>query len=383
MSKVLLMSSLLPTQIIEGLQAEDEEKKLGEGVMCAVATYMINSLLRAINTLEKGGTDDANPGDGGCQNRALVNRRLKQIDLKAECESLKKSGEAIKKLLNNRQGNDKPKKCSSSTFIREQFGGLMISQEMEFLVHCHVSAVLRTPYETLSNGVVMTKSDMSKLSKLSNGIGKLDACKRHKIVEENQKTLSILSLVYLREEAAQISTLGNEEKELMILMLSEEHTHVYTPDPIYESKTFGCLFYEVKTVLIRLREEEALVALKGVRSFHLLLQPKSCGAEFEVLPDEACALLSTTESVVIFEAVVNVDKQKMEELLIEHGFSNIVLAQAANEAPYEPKSTLEDIKVDKALCEINTFKERSLKIGHAFQLDHVYLDTLKNLRGKK
>ena len=133
-------------------------------------------------------------------------------------------------------------------------------------------------------------------------------------------------------------------------------------------------------MLLRLRDEQGIVCLKSIvgtgKPFHLLLQSKIPGNEFEVLPDEACTHLLPMTAVVVFEAVVNVDKERAAKLFNEHGFTNTMLAQAANEAPYEPKSTLNDVKELKAVEEIILYKEKGVKIGDFITLDHVYLNTL-------
>jgi hypothetical protein len=383
LEKTLIVSSLLPKSLVQGLQTEKKEENLGEASMCAVALLIVNAVLGATKVLKQRNYKslDANPGDGGCQARALELRRLTMMDLKDECASLEKIAKEIKTLVNIRKGNPKERlKCTSDVFFQNNFGALIVSKEMEYILHCYLSTVLRTPYQTLSNGVVMTRSEMSRLSVLSDKITVLDRDSRRKIVEENQKTLSMLSVAAIHFSATQITSLESEEKKLMITMLSPEQTHLFTPDVKYEPKAFGCLFYEAKTVLIRLREEQGIVCLKSIvatgHPSYLLLQSKISGKEFEILPEEECTLLPSMTSVIVFEAVVNVGKEKAKELLEEHGFTNTILSQAAKEAPYEPTSRLDDVKVPEAVIEITHHKEKGVKIGDFVALDHVYLNTL-------
>lgn len=389
----VLVTSLVPKSFIQGLQSGKKHETLCETQMCSVVLLIVNIALGAIKALKQGQYKcfDANPGDGGCQSRALELRRLFMIDLKEEYTALEKVASGIKVLVNKRKGNPKERsKCTAQAFFQAHVGTLTMSKEMEYILHCYLSTVLKTPYQTLANGVVMTRSDASKLSVLSSKITSvLDTPSLRKIVEGNQTTLSMLSVAAMRFAASQVISLGSDEKEQMMTMLSPEHTHLFTPDIIkYEPKAFGCLFYEVKTVLTRLREEQGIVCLKSIvvtgSPFHLLLQSPTSGKEFEVLTDEACTSLLPVTAIVVFEAVVKVEKEVASHLLMEHGFTDTILAQAAQEAPYEPKSTLDDVKVPKALEEIVAYKEKRVKIGDFILLDHVYLNTLSaELKNKK
>ncbi|MBS0646820.1 MAG: hypothetical protein JSR97_09575 [Verrucomicrobia bacterium] len=267
------ISSLLPAVILHGLQTEDEEKCLDEAAMCAVATLIVNTALGAIKALAKGHykSFDANPGNAGCQSLAVELRRLSNLGLQDECRSLGATVLRIKELVNRRKGDAKDPLSLPHLFFQKEFGDVFVSKAMEYLLHCYLSAVLRTPYQKLDSGIVMTRSESSKLSMLSSKITLLDGALRRKIVEENQRTLTRLSVHAAHEMASRLTSLELKEKELVVTMLSAENTHVFTPDPQYEPKSFGCLFYEVKTALTHLQEEQAIVCLESIR---VLLKPK-------------------------------------------------------------------------------------------------------------
>jgi hypothetical protein len=378
----VLLSSMLPQLVVAGLQTNKEGEKLGEGPMCAVALLIANTALGAIKALKEGDYKslDANPGDGGCQSRALELRRLTMLDLKDECAALEMSARKILEDVSERKKCLKGKE-PPQLFFRKHFEALTISKAMEYILHCYLSTCLRTPYHATAEGVVMTRSEVDKLLTLSARINKVfNGTLLRKIVEENQKILSMLSVDAMRFAAAQVNLLASEERRLMITMLSPENTHIFTPDIKYEPKAFGCLFYEVKTLLIRLREEQGIVCLKSIvasgKPFHLLLQSKVPGEELERVPDERYASFSPLTAVVVFEAVVKVEKERAGELLIEQGFTTTMLAQAAKESPYEPKSTLDAIKEPEAVKEMTDYKGRGEKMGDFITLDHVYLNTL-------
>lgn len=374
-----LVSSFLPNTLIENLKDEYGERGFKEAPMCALALLVINTVLGTIKTLKQNHFKglDANPGDGGCQLRALELSRLVKMDLKDELRLLEKTALEIKSLLNLRKGSPKEQaKSSSYVFFQAQLGALRISNEVQYLLHCYFSKVLRTPYAVNANGVTMTKSDISKLSILSEKIGALDVFVRRTIVESHQKQLSLLSMDAIRFSASQITSLESVEKELIVTMLSSEHTHLYTPDLKYEPKAFGSLFYEIKTVLIRLREERGIVCLKSIGNskelFHLLLQSKETGGEFEVIPEELAVAFPPTTPVIVIEAVVSVGKELVSQFIMEQGFTTVILVQSAKEAPYEPGSKLEDVKVPQAVEEINAYRQK----GTFLTLDHIYFNSL-------
>lgn len=72
LEKRLLASSLLPTEL------QEKFDELGKKEMCAIALLITNTALNAIKAFEQGlyKKFDANPGDGGCQMRALELRQL-------------------------------------------------------------------------------------------------------------------------------------------------------------------------------------------------------------------------------------------------------------------------------------------------------------------
>ncbi|MEK7340354.1 MAG: hypothetical protein WBD50_05235 [Candidatus Rhabdochlamydia sp.] len=78
--KRLLISSFLSTELQEKID------KLGEEEICAVALLIANTALNAIKAFEQSYCKkfDANPGDGGCQMRALELRQLMKKGLTEE-----------------------------------------------------------------------------------------------------------------------------------------------------------------------------------------------------------------------------------------------------------------------------------------------------------
>ncbi|MGL4539545.1 MAG: hypothetical protein ACRCU0_01020 [Candidatus Rhabdochlamydia sp.] len=377
MPTIFLNNSCL---IVNSLLAKKPQEidQLDEKKMCTVASFITKVVLSALEALKKHDYKkfDANPGDGGCQMRALELRRLMKMNLEEECSSLEKKVSKINSLVNERC-NSKEK---NSNFFQSNFSELRISKDIEYILHCHLSATIKKICITQENGVIVTKSDISRLSKFNKKIDLLNSEFRRKIVEENQKQLSILSVEAVRALSEGIFSLEEKEKKLLLTMLSEEHVHVFTPDEKYEPKTFGCLFYEVKAVLTCLKEERGIVCLKSITKakkepFYIFLQSKQPKKEFEVLSEKEYKSLNSNTLIIFFEAVMHVEKEMILKQL-ECGFSEEVLIQAAHEPPYEPKSSLKDIKKPEAFTEITTYKNKKTKESFLFSIDHVYLNSL-------
>jgi hypothetical protein len=169
-----------------------------------------------------------------------------------------------------------------------------------------------------------------------------------------------------------------EEKNLMETMLSLQHTHRYTPNATrIVSKYFGCLFFEIKTLLKRLSEMQAMICLTSIvppekKRFHILLRSPRPSEEFGVL--ENSEAFSKETPTVVFEAVVKENSRELAlQAIHQHGFSPIILALAANAPPYEPGSKYEEISDPAVKAEIARTPtiEKDL-----FTMDHVFLNCL-------
>lgn len=376
-----VISSLLPESLLAGLRVREEEERLGEAQVSAVSMLILNTVLGAIKVLKLRNYKDldANPADGGCQCRALELRRLMKLDLSEEMESLGKVATEIKAMVNKRKGSPKEQaKCSPQDFFQTHVEPLKVSQEMEYILHCYLSTVMRTPYQILDTGVVMTRSDLSKLKILSEKISLIGTGRQRKILEENQKTLSRLSVEAMRRAAESVTFLNDVERDLAIKMLSVEQSHIFSLSPQYEPKTFGLLFYEIKTLLFQLRQEQGIVCIKRIvkesGSYMLFLQSPKPESEFELISEEN---ILQTSCLTVFDAVLSVDKTRAIELLKEESFTNLILMQSALQPPYEPSSKLEDVKVAEARAEIQAYREKNSPMKEFFTLDHIYFTTLE------
>ena len=376
---IFLVSSLLPSSLIDKLVEKGEVEK----PMCATSLLIVNIALEAIEALNADNYKafDANPGDRGCQNLAFELRCLHLLGLpkQEERSALEIAASRIKSLIKERLSKEKERnKCSSQVFFKEQVSLLAMSKEMEYVLHCYLSTVLRTPYKTLETGVVLTRSEVYKLGKLSAKIeDKLREGFPSQILQENQQKLSHLSAEAMRASAEKISSLQVEEKELIRSLLSKENTRVV------RSRTFGCCFYGIKTVLLRLREEQGVICLKsivpkGCLPFRIYLKSEMSGSEFTVLSEEAFISLSPNTPILVFEVEMSVGKEEASHLLMKHGFTDAVLVQASEEPLYEPGTELDKIVVPKAAKEeILSYQKKREDIPKFFAVDHVYFNLLR------
>jgi hypothetical protein len=398
-----LLSSLLPTTLI----GEIEKSKVNEKTMLAVAALVSGVVSGAVKAWKRGQIKefDPNPGDGGCQLRGyLLYLFSSDATLREESATLYKN--LYKDIKNAKKSSD----------LFADFKKTELSKKMEFLLQCYLLQVTRAVSKTLPNGIVVTKSDCTLLSQLSGRISSDEYIKiwRKKIVDVAQSNISANSVELLRCEANKLTPMdptGKDpilNKDLILKMLSQENTSIYAPPPrtckiknkqttiTYDPKTFGCLFYEYKAILFRLREEKGLVCFKsivpsGLTPFWILLQPREENAEFSIIPDDAYRDFLKSP-MVVFEGVVNAkyDKNSFSKKITEIGFTELILATAAIEPPYERSSKLDDITNVEAKDEI----ERYIKKAETNEcqkkdqdslliLDHVYCNLLQAEIGAK
>ena len=238
----------------------------------------------------------------------------------------------------------------------------------------------------LPNGVVRTFTDNSLLEKrtLMPKMRWLLSLSRNKITKIAQVQISLNSLELLKEEAVRITSLPSQDKEHLLKILSITKCPVIEK---FEPKTFGCMFYEYKAILSRLREEKGLVCFKsivpeGETPFQIiLLRPQEAGGEFLLVPDKEYQDLSA-ELVVVFDSVINrqYTRDAFAKKIEEIGFTKLILEAAAIEDPYQAGSKLEEINDTDAQAEIIRYRKYAEQDGcqtnvlfpRLVMLDHVY-----------
>jgi hypothetical protein len=212
---ILVAAPPATVSLVESLfGSKVEHIRESEGLMCKTALLMAGIFLGrggkstgVCNALERGlfKEFDANPGDGGCQLRALALRDISNRDLSEECKALKAEIEKIRGAVTARYNSHKEPEESSSIFFDREIRSIQISPEMDYLMHCHLLQVLRSPYQTLASGVVMTKTEMHKLTLFHPAADKIESDVRRFIVEESQVRTSPAGAV-VGTEASSLAT---------------------------------------------------------------------------------------------------------------------------------------------------------------------------------
>jgi hypothetical protein len=244
------------------------------------------------------------------------------------------------------------------TFFSGQLGSLAVSKKMEFLLQGFALTRLRKPIKQDKKGVIYTATETGYLSLFSKLLGGQPFNSWQKnITQYWTKEFTALSVALIREEAEKITCLEANKKERLRRMLSEACTHIYTPDPQFEVKTFGCCFYEYQAIITRLKEENGLVGFKNIvsegRPFLILLQ-----GQYK-------------------EGATTLHQDELRSWIASITFEKMILAFAAKEPPYEPNSDLESIEDEEAKKEILFYREIMEKqVEDKVVLDHVYCNLL-------
>ena len=121
MSTVLLEKRLLISSLLS-IELQEKIDKLNEIETCAAALFITNTVLKTVEDFKKSCYKkfDANPGDGGCQMRALeLHQLVKNCSLLEECDSLKKEV-SKKSFVTKKQSQERTENCLMQTFT-EQF----------------------------------------------------------------------------------------------------------------------------------------------------------------------------------------------------------------------------------------------------------------------
>ena len=391
---MLVSNIFLPNALMARLQRSSKDDK----EMLAVSTFLINVVSGTLKALAEKQIKllDPNPGDRGCQMRGfLLYQFCSEESLSEEARTLLPKIKSIKGAVDQRKCCPK-KTVESWEFFQAQFGELFISKKMEFLTQCYVLAKMRQRKECLPNGVIRTKTESSLLQQLMPKLR--DVIEPSKIVELAKTRISVNSLELLQQESLKITSFPLTEKEHLQKVLSQSKRVSFPPKDgkVFEPQTFGCMFYEYKAILSRLREMRGLVCFKsivpeGKTPFQIiLLRPQEAGGEFQLVPDEEYQALSN-ELVVVFDSVMNpkLTREAFAKKVVEIGFTRLILEAAAIEDPYDQGSKLEEIDDTEAQEEIRRYREYAKQDGcqtnveypEIVMLDHVYCTELKQKGG--
>ncbi|HEY5260402.1 MAG TPA: hypothetical protein VIJ46_07110, partial [Rhabdochlamydiaceae bacterium] len=236
--------------------------------------------------------------------------------------------------------------------------------------------VTKVRHCVLPNGIVVTRLDHTKLAALSKTVGCVgnEVCKQ--IIDDASANLSENSLTGIQSMSRKMQV-----SPLLLRMLLDIRK-IKKGD--YKPKSFGCQFYEVQMVLTRLRQQEAVIAIKTVVTEGtpqlLLLKPHAPGEEFrfvDAAPKET--LLVVFEGVVQTGLSIDAFKARVQEI----GFSRLILVCTAQEEPYEHGSTLDNVIDPEARAEIESYIKMASGIdcikdqNPLLLMDHIFCNSLE------
>lgn len=380
-----VIDTILPSELVQYIETSHHEE-----CMVAVAMMVVKLIQETVLSIKKHQIKDldANPGDRGCQLRAVILRNLVRTSaVITELKQLEEAAKALLALVIQRNSlNGKLKACHDKTgiFFEKHISSLKVSEEMIYILHCKLLTVTKVKNYVESNGIVVTKLDFCTLSKLSKNIyiiDKLEKNYREQIICDSSSWLSQASLSMIQKE-------GKKRPLSPILARMIMEVRQNRPEPpqtkksfgLYKSKSFGCQFYEVQMVLTILREQEAVIAIKTVvakgKPQMLFYQPQAPGEEFS--PVDVTNFPKET-LIVVFEGVVqpHLSLEAFSEEVTRIGFSPLMLACLSQEEPFEHGSTLSDVTDQEAYAEIEGYRKFAKEIGPPIAMDHIYCNSLQ------
>ena len=376
--KISVASALLPPLLIEQLQMPADNWQICEQKMLSVSTLIVKLIRGTILSVERKHIRelDANPGDKGCQLRAVILKELVlSSSVKDELTELDKTVKSIEKIVQGRKTGALGE-VSSCTFFQKHILPIEVSVDLLYLIYCKLLMVTKVKNNVLTNGIIVTRLDHTKLSTLSKTIRCVgnEVCKQ--IIDDASANLSESSLTGIQSMSRKMQV-----SPLLLRMLLDVRK-IKKGD--YKPKSFGCQFYEVQMVLTRLRQQEAVIAIKTVVSEGtpqlLLLKPPAPGEEFRFVEDvPKDTLLVVFEGVLQKGLSIDAFRAKVQEI----GFSRLILVCTAQEEPYEHGSTLDSVKDIEARAEIESYIKMASVIdcikdqNPLLLMDHIFCNSLQ------
>ncbi len=369
--------TLLPPALIQSLRVPEEDESRGhhEKRMVSVATLIVNLMKETVFKIQKHQIRalDANPGDLGCQKRALLLRKILKLPaVLQEIGKIEATTKALDDLLQKRRVKDGRLRLDDDPtplFFEKHIASIEVSPEMMYLLECRLLTATKVKDHVEPTGVIVTKLDYGRMTTLSSNINFIDGELRKQIVSDAAVRMSQKSIVLLQEEGKMRSISPLLERMLMTVRQNK-------PEAPHKPKSFGCILYEMQLILAILREQQAIIALKTVvlkgKPQMLFLKPPATGEEFRLVD---ITPIPKTELVVVFEGVVQKSLQELGAQIEKIGCTRVILTCSSMAPPFEHASTLEDVENLEARTEIAAHREMAKE--NLIELDHVYCNSIQ------
>lgn len=394
-----LATALLPLATVRKIANVPEKELL------AVANMIVSIVNQTAVALTKHQLKLFDPlvGDYSCELHALQAARLTQsASLQKEAAELsaKLSTSKILDSINQRRNALTQYRSSGSTqtahaIFNAQIANVAVSEDLATLLQMRLLNVTRLIYA--KDDAEREKTDAALLDKISGTSSKISTDLKRDIVGELQARVNRASLANVRAEAAKITSIAASELALLQKMLANTRETAVTmmgdgkpyAIPATHRKVQTCLVHKVKAVMARLQETQAVVAVKKMvnrgqekEAFTLFYHVTTAGGPFERIADDAASKIADSTPVIVLEGDVRkgTNRDELAAFIAKQGLARIILANAAEEAPIGPGTTLKDV-AEEARAEIEGLRAVSKAIDCVkgnnpfFLLDHVSLNS--------
>jgi hypothetical protein len=373
LSSSSLVESFIPSAFL--IERFEAPKKQEEAELSAIARLIIQASQNAIKAFGEKNYKafDANAGDSACQCRGLELLRQTSCDLSEQMTALSENLKTLRHDFAVRSGSIHEKgRCTIQEFFKSKLASLTISSDIKFLIQAYLLTFTKVPDKHLPSGVIVTKTDEGRLLSLSHHLRLLKSCDLKQITDYVKAQLSEASVRATYQTAMSLSQIESVQKSHLVRCLSDEATIKLQSEKSIYPKTLGCLFYEVKTLLLYCREHKLSIVLKTVspetEERHLLLSPD------DYKPAASSKGLSHLPIIVI-EGVFIQPRDQMIKAFNEHNFLEAFLCYSAKQPPYAQNSSIADIPLKSAQEELLDYSDRPQIFEELMDVDHVYLST--------
>lgn len=282
---------------------------------------------------------DANPGDHGCQTRAVIIHQLSQsAKLQEEAKRLQTLAQSLSKQIQN---------CKTYEYFETHFQSIKVSDEMAFLLQCYLMAFIRIRPEA-------SDTESGRLTKITKN--KLESKLLIQITERTGCKLSESSIQFLQG----IVSTFNENTDLLPTLLADPHIRRIKSARSNFIKAFAPVFFQVLAMLEYAKKQGAIICIENEEKTEKTYF-KSTSDGIKVNTEE----IKTNTPMIVIRGKGSLNGEDLEKMLLH---------LIAKEPPYDRKtSTLEDLTHNEA-CDLIR-KNQEEKVSSSFQARHILCDT--------
>lgn len=414
-TQVSLCDSLYPRLFLAGRVQEED-------TMVAIAKLILNNAKKVASALARGQFSDFDPlvGDEACETRAYKVYMLSTSQaLLNEAKEISAIADKILKEINDRPGQLQKrnrvgisKYVEPSDFFQANIEGIKVSPELAYLMQCHLLAIAKvTKQKDISTNPNVRKmviirtftgaeaevndfTEWKSLSRLIDNKEKRKALHLANIGDWLKLQLAKRSLQCIWTESLKLQALTPKE----IAVIQDMMKVTFKEDRV----GYRC-FHTYKTIMMRLREQQALVMVKEMipcpdigaakvvkEPMEILYRPAKSGGPFEpVTANDRSVYIG--KPVIVLEAAIKpgMSAEAVAKAIDScKGLYEVILANAAtveDTSTITNKDALEEVLAQKKEAEAMGYKVTStnpLVVTNPFLLlDHVYCSTVQAKSG--